>query len=650
MLISLIAALTATGLFFVRSFENLELLFIDRAYKRAPARLSAVPVVFVEIDQQSLYQIGEWPWQRDVHAQLIADLATYGARSIAFDVFFATEITEDAFKEGFFLAQSCLTAENVYFSLNFTIFDDNYTPADPVQITPVMESFACPVTLPDWLAPYRSEPLHIVEPLYASLKGAGHIAVLEDQDGKIRRVPLWLESGDRYFPQLALRIFMDAYGITDIDFPERNLMRLTGNDGSRYGVPIDNRGQLFINWPGDFYDTFYHCSYFDILNSFEQFAAGETPLISISAPDGQHTVDASDFFKDKICLVGFTTAGLVDQKPVPVANRYPLVGIHATIIDTIASQSFFRFIPWWIHAATAFLTALAAAIIVLRTSLVWSILFTFGISAGLFFFSAYLFYSRTLWLQSSYCIFAVAISFIMSIIYYMVGEKKKKSEIERIFKRYVTADVVEAILRSPESMELGGKRRSASIFFCDIRGFTPLTEQLAPEDVITLLNTCFSMVVKIIFHHHGTVDKFIGDCVMAYWGAPTPLEDHAYCAVKAAIDIQKKLAEFNAERAALNLPRVEMGIGIASGDVIAGNVGLADGAFQRTEYTVIGDYVNLASRLSDIAPGTEIFISEETCRRLNGRIPLDPQNTVRIKGKSTPVPVYKLVKAENISQ
>ena len=164
----------------------------------------------------------------------------------------------------------------------------------------------------------------------------------------------------------------------------------------------------------------------------------------------------------------------------------------------------------------------------------------------------------------------------------MVGEKKKKTEIERIFKRYVTADVVENILQHPELMELGGKRRHISIFFCDIREFTPLTEKLPPEEIINLLNTYFSLIVKTIFDYKGTVDKFIGDCVMAYWGAPTKLEDHAYYAVRAAMDIQEKLEIMNTERVTNNLPKVEVGIGIASGEVVAGNVGLVDRAFQRT--------------------------------------------------------------------
>jgi len=636
-------ALVSMGLFYKKAFQLFEWMLIDASFKLKPPKTIPFPVVIIEIDKQSLFTLGEWPWARDVHARLIADLASFEAKSLAFDVFFLSETDEATSMADMFLSQASSLAGNVYFSMNFDISEKQKEHISDEKTDKVISRFGSRLDPPDWLNLYYGEPLPVVKSLYSSIKNAGHISVVEDRDGKIRRVPLWLKHGGQYFPQLALRLFMDNYGVNKVSFPSKKIMSLTSADGKIYRIPVDERGQYIVNWSGMFGDVFYYCSYVDIFSAFEKYSKGETPILKVNCGDDILYKNASEFFKDKICIVGFTTAGLVDQKPVPVSNRYPLVGIHANLLENFAGRDFFVEIDPVYEYILISIALMCAGVMVFIFPLFWSITVTAGLALTLMSACSILFMRYDIWVQSSYIIFSMLSVFISGIIYRVAREKSKKKFVEQTFKRYVSADVVEKILSDPDSMVLGGKRSDLTVMFCDIRGFTPLAESLPPEEVIKMLNSFFALTVNKIFKYHGTVDKFIGDCVMAYWGAPTPIEDHAYLAVKTAIEIQQELLEVNKRLSTENKTGIRVGIGISSGEVVVGNIGHVDKKFQKMEYTAIGDNVNLAARLVDLSAPDEILISDKTYEMIDGRIESEKQQVVYIKGKTKPVQTYKII-------
>jgi adenylate cyclase len=224
----------------------------------------------------------------------------------------------------------------------------------------------------------------------------------------------------------------------------------------------------------------------------------------------------------------------------------------------------------------------------------------------------------------------------------MARSLREKEMIKRAFTRYVAREVVEEILKDPEQLALSGESREVTVLFCDIRGFTPLSERLTPEQVVSLLNEFYTLMIETTFKHDGTLDKFIGDAVMAVFGAPIAHPDHAIRAVKTALDMQSGIAELNERRAALGKEPIRIGIGVNLGEVVAGTVGTED----RMEYTVIGDSVNLAARLESNAKPGRILISGHTYERVKEHVKGIPLGPLKVKGKEEEVEVYEIVSLE----
>ena len=221
----------------------------------------------------------------------------------------------------------------------------------------------------------------------------------------------------------------------------------------------------------------------------------------------------------------------------------------------------------------------------------------------------------------------------------MARSLREKEMIKRAFTRYVAREVVEEILKDPERLTLTGERREVTVLFCDLRGFTPLSERLNPEQVVSLLNEFYTLAIETVFQHDGTLDKFMGDAVMAVFGAPIPHRDHALRAIKTGLAMRERFDAFNADRARRGLETIGAGIGVSVGEVVAGTVGTED----RMEYTVIGDSVNLAARLESNAKPGQILISQRTWERVQDDVEVRPLGPIRVKGKEEEVEVYELV-------
>jgi adenylate cyclase len=236
---------------------------------------------------------------------------------------------------------------------------------------------------------------------------------------------------------------------------------------------------------------------------------------------------------------------------------------------------------------------------------------------------------------------AIALALLAGTAYRYFVEDYQKRVVKKLFGRYVSKDVFNQLMAHPDRAELGGQRRDMSVLFSDIRGFTTVTEKGNAEALVTQLNEYFSRMVEIVFHHQGTVDKFVGDMVMALFGAPVDDPNHAEHAVAAAIDMVRELSELNSRWAARGIPQLDIGIGINSGDMIAGNIGSSS----IMSYTVIGDNVNLGSRLESLNKdyGSRIIISDASRTRLTGSYDIRPLGDVVVKGKTKPVAIYEVV-------
>lgn len=633
--ICVVVTLIAVAFSYFHVFRVFEHYVFDRAFRFKPLRRIESPIVFIEIDQKSIQALGEWPWSRDFHARLVGDTGTFGARQIIFDIFFPPPVDASYTLPTFLFAQTLSLAGNAYLSINFGLSSDDNS-SQPVQ--EVMERFARPISLTGKAQPWYGTPYPVSEQLYQSCAGAGHISVQEDSDGKIRRVPLIIQCGNLYYPQLALRAFADYMQMT---MELRHNRLILENAKQRIEVPVDNHLQYTLNWRGRFNDTFRHCSYVDVLAAFEAHTNGDKRPIPVWSGDGVSQVDPFELFDGAVCFVGFTTAGLVDQKPVTISNRYPLVGIHATLFENLLHESFFRPVNPCVELFLIFLYALIMMRIVLIQS--WKMSVAMGVVLGvlLHLMVAVVFVAFTVWIDPTYIYLSLLLSFITGVTYRMSRASKESRQIKKIFKRYVAPGVVDTILREPSAMELGGTVREVSILFCDIRDFTSYTECVPPDQVIAMLNAFFALSVQSIFKYRGTIDKFIGDCVLAYWGAPTAQPDHATRAVQAAIDIQRQIEQWNAQASADM--QFCVGIGICSGDAIVGNIGVTEHDFQKTEYTVIGDSVNLASRITALTPPDKIYISESTHNRLGDTIASSRLPAITVKGKRDPVAIYEVL-------
>ena len=351
----------------------------------------------------------------------------------------------------------------------------------------------------------------------------------------------------------------------------------------------------------------------------------------------------------KIILIG----RIVGASPTPLADAFytPFfakngklmsgVEIHAQVINTLLNQNWGRELGLFYRLGLDLLILLLFGFLVVRVSpfaamgvLVGFILLIFGLSF-------YLFLRVNLWWPPVFLAGGLVVVYGGHIFAHYWIESREKRWLRQAFGQYVSDSLIEAIIASPESLQLGGEEVEATILFADLVGFSSMAETTAPKELIRLLNEYFSAMTEIILAHQGTVDKFIGDAIMAFWGAPLPLADHAMLACETALQMQAAMRPLQAAWESQGFPRIATRIGLHTGPVVAGNVG----SKKRFNYTVMGDTVNLAARLEGANKfyGTEIMLSEATYRRLADTFLLRELDLVQVRGRAQPVTIYELI-------
>jgi len=506
----------------------------------------------------------------------------------------------------------------------------------------------------DW--PYVSHYEGLTPPLEEftqALKGSGFINADPDLDGVTRRAPLFIRQGDAVIPQMAVAALMDLLSVQGVEFRRGSVVlkgALINGSLKDIVIPVDERCAMLVNWRGRWGESFKHLPYYAILqlDSIREelnrrLAAPENmhaePLEYLQAAEKGLREQLTAMVEGKTCIVGLTATGTHDMRPIPLQENYPLVGTHANLIETIVSGEFIhRVSPGW-NAAIFLLVALlagCASLMKMWKSLVASLLLALG-----YFAAAFLAFLKSgLWIDivGPEGIVIMGFSAITSFRYFT--EEKEKLWIKSAFSHYLSGGVINELLNDPSKLKLGGERRNLTVLFSDIRGFTSFSESHQPEEVVAMLNDILSSQVEVVFKYNGTLDKFVGDELMAFFGAPgeTHRQDHAITAVRVAVEIQEKLKTLRERWAKEKKDVLHIGIGINSGDMVVGNMG----SHERMDYTVIGDNVNLGARLCSAAGKDEIIISESTYEQAKDLISAEKLPPISVKGKTNPISIYRV--------
>jgi adenylate cyclase len=616
-------------------FEILELKTVDYRFRLLGSQSTAShDIVIFEIDDTSLKSLedyfGRWPWPREAHAVFLRFMKQAGARVIAYDVLFlGSDLSNPESDAGF--VRETAELNNVVNSL----FLGDQENEQVKQVSPELlaqvsiDRVEGVIDFPEIDVPFSG--------LVQSSQALGHVANVLDPDGPFRNYLPLANYKDRTIPSLALAVAAASQGLSIQE------IQADGNSISIGTIqcPLDENLRLpiwFNGGPG----TYESIPYAYAIYSQAQIEAGETPELN------------PERFRDKIVLVGATGAGLYDMFTTPFSGfadeqaqveggvqlgKMSGVEVHANVIDNLLHHRFLKKLPETFNVLIGLLVSLLALTTILYSPL-WigltGVLLLLGTYLGL----AHLAFSHYLQIPVAPTVSGWILTVMLGFGYQYWVEGAEKRKVKAIFSRYVSKDIYRQLLENPEAAQLGGTRRFATVLFSDLRGFTSMSENRQPEDIVAQLNEYFTAMVEVVFQHEGTVDKFVGDMIMALFGAPLPDEHHADHAVQCAVAMQKRLRQLNDAWKEQGLPQLACGVGINTGEMIAGNVG-AETIFS---YTVIGDNVNLGSRLESLCKQytVGIIISEFTRGLLKQDYVLQDLGEVVVKGKSKPVEIFEV--------
>jgi adenylate cyclase len=607
------------------------------------------PVLIVDIDESSLKQIGQWPWPRTVMAQLVDKLHAAGAAAIAFDVLFSEpDRTSPQMLMSLLTDRGVGEAETK--QLLASMQDPDAQFAKAIGEAPVVVGFNLTADGSDgnpaikagfsWVGASGANPLRFVRSfpdavtalpeLQKAATGDGFVNQISDWDNVVRRVPLVLRLGDKAVPSLAaeaLRVGLGASGFVGRYSgaqAAQSFGQNTGLNAIKIGpmaVPTDAKGQVTVHYmrprPRDSDPRYI---------SAGKIIAGDFDAARIA---------------DRLVLVGSSAAGLNDLKATPITPDMPGVEIHAQLIEQILQQDFL-FRPDWGPGAEILFAVFFGIIVIVAIPLVGALPSAAVAGVAMIIAAAvswFAFRNGQVLIDPVYPVGVLASVYLCgTLLNYRLTETRQR-EIREAFSRYLSPQYVAELAKNPEKLVLGGEVRLMTIMFCDIRGFTSMSEGMTAHELGQLINEFLTPMTEIIMEHKGTIDKYIGDCIMAFWNAPLDDPDHAKNAVAAAQEMRLKLVDLNAAWTAAGRHDLHIGIGVNTGECSVGNFG----SNQKFNYSLLGDPVNLSSRLEGLTKqyGVDLIIGEDTAAGLDdpGLIELD---LVAVKGKTRAVRIFTL--------
>lgn len=662
--LALAVILTVTALFSaqVTVLDQFELRTYDLRFRSRGPLPPTSAVVLAMIDEKSLDHQGRWPWPRARFAELIDRVSADGAKVVAFDVGFIEPDENSRLKllddldarlgelrgtrpeVSAFLADARRDADNDRLLAEairrssatvvlgyFFHMSNGRTGSDDIAQAEIAERYARiarskyplvtfrggtagSVAIPEAYAPETN-----IAVLTDAAASSGYFSVKQDSDGTVRWMPLVIAGGEEMFPPLSV---LAAWHYLD-EPPLMVRVGPYGVEGVQIGdavVPTDESGRLLVNYLGP---------------------PGAFPQVSISdvltgrVPEGT--------FRDKIVLVGATATGIYDMRTTPFGPVHPGVEIHASVIDNILSSRFIAR-PGWSETYDVF--AIVALSAVAGIGLWWmsplpSVIFCATLFATHVFVARELFVRYGLWLNMVYPLLALSATYVSITVYEYVSEQRERRRLRNAFGQYVAPVVVETIVKNPDRLQLGGEEKELTVLFSDLQGFTSYSERYTPQQMIELLSEYYARMTERIFERGGTLKEYVGDELMAIFGAPIDQPDHAARACAAALEMQEHRLAMTREWAALGRPPLNARTGVNTGRMLVGNLG----SKYRFSYGVLGDNVNLGSRLEGLNKqyGTEILLGEGTAKLIDAAFLLREVDQVQVVGKQKPVRIYELI-------
>lgn len=587
-------------------------------------------VVIVDIDETSIKSLGQWPWSRDKLAKILENLTLANVGIVGLDIVFAEEdrtsphkILQDLkiYKKDVpnYDLEFANIVENspVILGYQFDLVKKDNVNAKVPQIPAIFIEKDKPQDKSYLIEAYNT--ILNIPQIQDKAYSSGFFNNIPDDTGIIRSVPLVISYDDTIYPSLALeviRVINNTQKVV-VQYDENGISNIVLDDIS---IPTDRYGRMLINFRGA-ERSFKYISAIDIYNnSFDK-----------SEIDG------------KIVLIGTSAAGLFDLRATPFDSIFPGVEVHANIIDNILMQDFIYKASWLDGANILIIFVLSIIIVMLTTyTTFWANPIIFISFSTSYLFLVYnLLFDYGIVLNILFPIATVLIASIMTTLFDYFYNIKKEEAIKAKFASKVSKNVMDDILKNIDKNEFSAKSKEVTIFFSDIRGFTNISEKLDAKELISFLNRYMQPMSEIIIKYQGTIDKFIGDAIMAYWNAPIDIKNHCDLALKASLEQLEVLEKLNVELQKENLPKIDIGIGLNTGTVIVGEMGSS----LRSDYTVIGDTINLGSRVESLCKyyDSKLNISNFTKDKLQEKYIFRFLDLVKVKGKNEPVEIWQVL-------
>ena len=639
--------------------HNLEAKALDLRFQLRGAKSPSSPVVLIVIDDRSIAELGRWPWTRRQFAEITQRLHVAGAKVIAFDLLLAEPETaveqallrrlrqalqaSDALSQALQLealeqllrqientggpdvafASALREAGNVVLPFAVTVgaTSSDHQPVQPppppiiaqaaYRILQNVDADRPPVAL------QGSRILAPIDVIARSAAALGHVNVAFDTDGAPRYDYPVVEYQGEYYPSLVVQVVRTYLGVR----PEE--VRVRFGDGIQLGrlaIPTDESMRLLVNYlgpPGSF-PTY---AFVDVLQ-------GRLP---------------ASVFHDAIVLIGGSASGLGDNFMTPFAGALSGVERHAIVIDNILQQDFLRrrHSTAGIDLAAIVMMGLLVGWLSPKCPAYWGSVVALGLGAVYVAANVLTFTQIGLWVNLLFPLCAVVVNQSAITSFKYLTEERQKRLIRRAFQYYLDPTIVDQVSQNPQRLKLGGESRELTVLFSDIRSFSTIAESLSPEALVHLLNEYLTRMTRVVFRHNGLLDKYIGDGIMAVYGAPLHDPDHAYRACRSALEMMAELRAVQERWALQGLPLLNIGIGINTALMVVGNMG----SELRFDYTVMGDGVNLASRLeaANKEYGTNIIISESTWAHARDRLVSRELDVIRVYGKAQPTRIFEVL-------
>lgn len=630
--------------------DRLSAVLYDYQLRLTMPRTLDQRIVILDINEKSLKEEGRWPWSRDRLAVLMDQLFNhYEVAVVGFDVVFAepdnssglqvlerlaaVELKSDnTYQAAFNALKPQLQYDNLFaekinnrqvvLGYYFTSQQDkNVSGVLPAPLFIKGQLRSKPAGMTSWNGYGANLPL-----LQAAAARAGHFNPRIDQDGVVRRVPMLVEYEGAYYASLSLAMVQSLLGDAPVklgyaegknqDYSGLEWLEL-GTGAQSLKIPVDQEVAALIPYRGK-QGSFPYVSIADVLH-------GRTDVAQL---------------KNKIVLIGTTAPGLMDMRSTPVAEVYAGVEVHANMIAGMLDQNLKQQPAYMLGAEVLWLVLLGLSLSLLLPWLspVRAILVSvaaFALSLGLS-MAAWQYGDLVMPVANSLLMIVAVFALNMSFGYFL--ESRTKRQITGLFGQYVPSELVDEMSKNPASVSMRGESREMSILFSDVRGFTSISEGLEPKELSLLMNEFLSPLSRVVYKHRGTIDKYMGDCIMAFWGAPLNDAQHARHAILAGLEMQAKLDELRPQFLARGWPEIKVGVGVNTGQVSVGNMG----SDVRVAYTVMGDEVNLASRLEGITKqyGVGFIVGENTRNAANDFVYRE-LDYVCVKGKDKPIAIYE---------